>query len=63
MSRYPYNSTCLSYSDLRFLRTVHIMGGSPGDVGEVPVTYVKQRKDFRMSCVVGEATEGLKNEL
>ena len=39
------------------------MGGSPGDVGQVPVTKVKQREGCRMSCDVGEATEGLENEL
>ena len=39
------------------------MGGSPGDVGEVPVTYVKQRKGYKMSCDVGEANEVLKNEV
>ena len=39
------------------------MGGSPGDVGEVPVMYVKQRKGCRMICDVDEATEGLDNEL
>ena len=33
------------------------MGGLPGDVGEVPVTYEKQRKSWRMSCDVGKATE------
>ena len=38
------------------------MGGSPGDRGEVPVTYVKQLKGCRISCDVGEATEGLDNE-
>ena len=27
------------------------------------MTYVKQRKGWRMSCDVGEATEGLENEL
>ena len=32
------------------------MGGSPGDVSEVPVTQMKQRKGYRMSCDVGEAT-------
>ena len=37
------------------------MSGSPGDVGDVPVMYVKQRKDCRMSCDVGEATKGLEN--
>ena len=39
------------------------MGGSPGDVGEVPITYVKQRNGCRTSCGVGEAAEGLENEL
>ena len=38
------------------------MGGSPGDVGEVLVTYVKQRKSCTMSCDIGEAVEGLENE-
>ena len=46
------------------------------EVGEVPMTYVKQRKGFgmscdvgkrrkgwRMSCDVGKAAEGLENEL
>ena len=32
------------------------MGGSSGDVGEVPMTQVKQRKDCRMSCDVGGAS-------
>ena len=33
------------------------------EVGEEPMTYVKQRKGFRMSCDVGKAAEGLENEL
>ena len=33
------------------------------DVGEVPITLVKQRKGCRMSCGVGKAAEGLENEL
>ena len=40
----------------------HLLGGSPGDVSEEPVTYEK-RKGWRMSCNVGEATEGLENDL
>ena len=40
-----------------------IMDGSPGDVSEEPVTYEKGKKGWRMSCDVGEATEGLENEL
>ena len=52
------------------------MGGSPGEVREVPVTWVKQwmgcrmtcdvdevAEGFRMSCGVDEAAEGLENEL
>ena len=40
------------------------MGGSPVDVGEMPVTWMKRRrKDWRMSCDVNEATEGLANEI
>ena len=39
------------------------LGGSPGEVREVPVTYVKQRKGCRMTCDIGEAAEGLENEL
>ena len=29
------------------------MCGSPDDIGEVPVTYVKERKGCRMTCDVG----------
>ena len=39
------------------------MGGSPGDVSEEPVTQEKRKKGWRMSYDVGEATEGLENEL
>ena len=39
------------------------MCGSPGDVGEVPMTYMNQRNGCRMSCDVGKAAEGLENEL
>ena len=39
------------------------MSGSPGDVGEVHVELVKQRKGYRLSCGVGEVMEGLNNEL
>ena len=38
------------------------MGGSPGDVSEEPVTQ-KRKKGWSMNCDVGEATEGLENEL
>ena len=39
------------------------MGGSLNDVSENPVTYEKRKEGWRMSCDVGEATEGLENEL
>ena len=39
------------------------MGDSPGDIGEVYVTYVKRQKRWRTSCDVGEATEGLDNNM
>ena len=39
------------------------MHGSPGDVGEEPVTYEKRKKGWRMSCDVGETTNGLEYEL
>ena len=38
------------------------MDGSPGNVSEGPVTLVKPRKGWRMSCDVDDATEGLENE-
>ena len=40
-----------------------VMGGSPDDVSENPVTQEKRKKGWGMSCDVGEATEGLENEL
>ena len=39
------------------------MGGSPGELSEELVTYKKQKKGWRMNYDVGEATEGLENEL
>ena len=39
------------------------MGSLPSDVSEEPLTYEKQKKGWKMSCDVGEATEGLENEL
>ena len=39
------------------------MGSTPGDVSEEPVTWEKRNKGLKMSCDVGEATEGLENEL
>ena len=46
-----------------YLNQLSAMGGSPGDVSENPVTQKKRKEDWRMSCDVGEATEGLENEL
>ena len=37
--------------------------GSPGELSEELVTYEKRKKGWRMNCDVGEATEGLENEL
>ena len=42
---------------------INIMGGSPGELSEELVTQGKQKKGLRMNCDVGEATEGLENEL
>ena len=38
-------------------------GGSPDELSEELVTQEKQKKGWRMNCDVGEATEGLENEL
>ena len=42
---------------------MRIMGGSPGDLIEELVTQEMRKKGWRMNCHVGEATEGLENEL
>ena len=40
------------------------MGGSPpGELSEELVTQETRKKGSRMNCDVGEATEGLENEL
>ena len=39
------------------------MGGSPSELSEELVTQEKRKMGWRMICDVGEATEGLKNEL
>ena len=39
------------------------MGGLPGDIHEVPMTKVKQRKGCRTSCDVGKAAEGLHKDI
>ena len=39
------------------------MGGSPGELSEELVTQEKRKKGWIINCDVGEATEGLENEL
>ena len=34
------------------------MSGLPGDISEEPVTSEKRKKGWRISCDIGEATEG-----
>ena len=41
----------------------NVMGGLPGELSEELVMYEKRKKGLRMNCDVGEATEGLENEL
>ena len=43
--------------------SVSNMGGSPGELSEELVTYEKRKKGWRRNCDVGEATDGLENEL
>ena len=44
-------------------QSAEIMGGSPGELSEEFVTQEKRKKGWRMNFDVGEATEGLGNEL
>ena len=39
------------------------MGSLPGEFSEELVMQEKQKKDWRMNCDIGEAMEGLENEL
>ena len=39
------------------------MGGSPGELSQEILTQEKRKKGRRMNCDVGEATDGLENEL
>ena len=41
----------------------HFMGDSRGELSEELVTQEKRKKGWRMNCDVGEATDGLENEL
>ena len=45
------------------MRIIKPLGGSPGEVSENPVTWERRKKGWRMNCDVGEAREGLENEL
>ena len=45
------------------MTVVNIMGSSPRELSEGLVTLKKRKKDWRMNCDVGEATEELENEL
>ena len=45
------------------MSTVFVMGSSAGELSEELVTQEKRKKDLRMNCDVGEATEGLEDEL
>ena len=56
-------TTGVKYHFHQFHSPLYIMGGSPGDVSEEPVTSEKQKKGWRMSCDVGQATEVLENGL
>ena len=38
-------------------KATEVLGRMSCDVGEVPMTYVKQREGCRMSCDVGKASE------
>ena len=40
-----------------------IMGGSPGELSYMLVRQEKRNKGWEINCNVGEATEGLENEL
>ena len=53
----------LNIFNLKTFYSSKAMGGSPGELSEEFVTYEKRKKGCRMNCDVGEATEGLENEL
>ena len=46
-----------------YFHNLKCMGGSPGELSEALVMLEKRKKGLRMNCDVGEATEGLENEL
>ena len=42
---------------------VGIMGSSPSELSKELVMQEKRKKGWRLNCDIGEATEGLENEL
>ena len=44
-------------------KNLESMGDSPSELSDELVTQEKRKKDGRMNCDVGEATERLENEL
>ena len=57
------SSTASAGTKAAVLPKVGGMGGSPGELSEEPVTQEKRKKCWRMNYDVGEATQGLENEL
>ena len=62
MNTVQVNSIYSVYVEYPLTTAKQTMDGSPCDVSEEPVTQEKRKKDWRRSCDVGEATEGLQNE-
>ena len=60
-TRSAFRRSSCSFNMLSFCEPT--MGGSPGELSEELVTWEKRKKGWRMNCDVGEATEGLENEL
>ena len=63
MNKVQINSIYSVYVEYPLTTAKQTMGGSPGDLSEEPVTQENRKKDWRMSCDVGEVKEGLENEL
>ena len=64
LSTYITRHQYISVFCTKYLPTVcESHGRSPGELSEELVTQEKRNKGWRMSCDVGEATEGFENEL
>ena len=62
--KYGYTFDCIMSKQYYYYREYdRTMGSSPGELSEQLVMQEKQRKGCRKNCDVGEATEGLENEL